>query len=51
MAGLAASAMGGGRTYDALIAATAAHAGADELLTFNPRHFESASAKLTIVSL
>ena len=49
LAELAASASGGGRTYDALIAATAAHAGADELLTFNPRHFEALD--LSIVGL
>ena len=41
--GLAASGHGGRRTYDALIAATASHAGVDELLTFNPKHFEQAA--------
>jgi len=48
---LAAAAIGGGRTYDALIAATAAHAGADELLTFNPRHFEASPKGLVITGL
>ena len=37
---LAASGIGGGRSYDALIAADARHGGADALLTFNPRDFE-----------
>jgi len=37
---LAAAGRGGGRTYDALIATTAAHGHADELLTFNGRHFD-----------
>jgi predicted nucleic acid-binding protein len=32
-------AFGGGRAYDAVIAACADHAGADVLLTFNTRHF------------
>lgn len=47
---LATSGKGGGRTYDALIAATAQHAGVDELLTFNPKHFEDVEG-LTIVGL
>jgi predicted nucleic acid-binding protein len=46
---LAASDLGGGRTYDALIAATAAHAKADVLMTFNARHFEPAPKGMTIV--
>jgi predicted nucleic acid-binding protein len=37
---LAASGIGGGRSYDALIAAAARHGGADTLLTFSPRDFE-----------
>jgi predicted nucleic acid-binding protein len=37
---LAASGIGGGRTYDALIVAAASHADVSELLTFNPKHFE-----------
>jgi predicted nucleic acid-binding protein len=36
---LARAGIGGGRTYDAVIAACAAKANAAELLTFNPRHF------------
>lgn len=48
---LAATAIGGGRTYDALIAATAAHAGADELLTFNPGHFDASPKGLAITGL
>lgn len=46
---LAAAGVGGGRTYDALIAASAAHAKVDELLTFNPRHFDPPPAGLTVV--
>lgn len=46
---LAASGLGGGRTYDALIAASAAHARVDELITFNPRHFEPTAKGMTIV--
>jgi predicted nucleic acid-binding protein len=37
---LAAAGIGGGRSYDAVIAAAAHHGGADALLTFNPRDFE-----------
>jgi predicted nucleic acid-binding protein len=37
---LATSGIRGGRTYDALIAACAERAGAQALLTFNPRHFD-----------
>lgn len=36
---LADSGIGGGRSYDAIIAACAVKANAVELLTFNPRHF------------
>jgi predicted nucleic acid-binding protein len=38
----------GGRIYDALIAAIAIEAGAQELITFNPRHFEPFSDRLRI---
>ena len=40
LAGLAKAGVGGGRTYDALIAAAAAHARATTLLTLNARHFD-----------
>ena len=46
---LAAAGLGGGRTYDSLIAASAAHAKVDELLTFNPRHFDPAPAGVVVV--
>ena len=45
---LAAAGRGGGRTYDALIAETAAHGKADELLTFNRRHFDE-DARITVI--
>lgn len=48
---LAQAGRGGERTYDALIAATAARAGAAELLTFNPKHFDQVPPGLTIVAL
>lgn len=48
---LAASGRGGGRTYDALIATTARIAGVDELLTFNPGHFDPSGEGLAIVAL
>jgi len=48
---LAASGLGGGRTYDALIVTTAIQSGVEELLTFNSRHFEQANADLEIVGL
>jgi len=38
----------GGRVYDALIATIAIDAGAKEILTFNPRHFESFSDRLRV---
>jgi len=41
--------VGGGRTYDALIAACAEASGAKALLTFNRRHFEPAPRGVTIV--
>jgi predicted nucleic acid-binding protein len=43
-----ASGTAGGRTYDALIATIAIEAGATEILTFNPRHFESFSDRIQI---
>lgn len=46
---LAESAIGGGRVYDALIAASASAAGARALLTFNRRHFEPSPPGLEIV--
>ena len=46
---LAAAGLGGGRSYDALIAASAGHAKVDELLTFNPRHFDPAPKGMRIV--
>ena len=41
--------IGGGLTYDALIAASARHGRAAELLTFNRRHFDSIADDLEIV--
>jgi predicted nucleic acid-binding protein len=46
---LAADGLGGGRTYDAVIAECAVRAGASALLTFNARHFEPAPPTLTIL--
>jgi predicted nucleic acid-binding protein len=43
-----ASGTAGGRTSDALIATIAIEAGAKEILTFNPRHFELFSDRLRI---
>jgi predicted nucleic acid-binding protein len=40
----------GGRLYDALIAIAAIKAGAKRLLTFNPRHFETFSDRIEIVT-
>jgi predicted nucleic acid-binding protein len=48
---LAQAGRGGGRTYDALIAAAAVRAGASELLTLNPTHFDDGPPELTIVAL
>lgn len=45
----AASATAGGRVYDAVIASAALEARASELLTFNPRDFESFADRITIV--
>jgi predicted nucleic acid-binding protein len=47
--GLASQAIGGGRTYDALIAACARPAGATALMTFNPRHFEPPPEGVSVV--
>ena len=49
LARLAAAGTGGGRTYDALIAGQAAKAGADILLTLNPRHFEPPPGNVTVI--
>jgi len=49
LARLAAAGTGGGRTYDALIAEQAATAGADVLLTLNPRHFEPPPRSVTVI--
>ena len=46
---LARAGIGGGRTYDAVIAECAVRAGATALLTFNPWHFEPAPHDITIV--
>lgn len=43
---LAARAIGGGPTYDALIAAVARKAQVDVLLTLNPRHFQRVAPDL-----
>jgi predicted nucleic acid-binding protein len=45
----ATAAIAGGRIYDATIAKVAIEAGAEELLTLNPRDFESFSDRITIV--
>ncbi len=39
----------GGRLYDALIAVTAIENGADQLLTFNRKHFEAFADRIEIV--
>jgi predicted nucleic acid-binding protein len=49
LADLATRDIGGGRSYDALISACAVQSGVDELLTFNPRHFDSLPAKVAVV--
>jgi predicted nucleic acid-binding protein len=46
---LAGEGIGGGRSYDAVIAACAVRAKADVLLTFNRRHFEPAPRGLVII--
>lgn len=47
--GLAGRAVGGGRTYDALIAECAREGKATSLLTFNRRHFDPAPEGLSVV--
>ncbi len=49
LASLASHALGGGRTYDAIIGECAAQAGAEVLLTFNRRHFDPAPTGVSIV--
>jgi predicted nucleic acid-binding protein len=49
LARLAAAGTGGGRTYDALIGGQAATAGADVLLTLNPRHFEPPPGDVIVI--
>jgi predicted nucleic acid-binding protein len=49
LARLAVAGTAGGRTYDALIAEQVVEAGADVLLTLNPRHFEPPAPGLTVV--
>ena len=46
---LAADGIGGGRSYDALIGRSAARGKAAELLTLNPRHFDSSPGGIGIV--
>ena len=46
---LATTGIGGGRSYDALIAACAGRAKVDTLLTFNPRHFDPVPKGLAVV--
>ena len=46
---LAKEAIAGGRTYDAVIAECAHHAGVETLLTFNRRHFEPPPEGLKII--
>lgn len=46
---LAAGGIGGGRTYDGLIAACADASKAEALLTFNRRHFDPPPSRVTVV--
>jgi predicted nucleic acid-binding protein len=46
---LAAAGLGGGQSYDALIAASAAQGKVGELLTFNPRHFDPVPGGMAVV--
>ena len=46
---LAAERIGGGRSYDAVIAACAGQAKADTLLTFNPRHFDPPPPGVSVI--
>jgi predicted nucleic acid-binding protein len=50
LSALAASGVAGGRTYDAVIAATARAAGADVLLTFNVRDFAGLAADIEVMA-
>ena len=50
LARLAGMEIGGGRTYDAVIADCAARAKVDALLTFNPRHFEPPPKGVTVLT-
>jgi predicted nucleic acid-binding protein len=45
----AAAGIAGGRVYDAVIASAAVEARASELLTFNPRDFESFGDRIAII--
>ena len=47
--GLAKGGIGGGRTYDAVIAGSAVQARADVLLTFNARHFDPPPQGVTVL--
>lgn len=49
LAQLATAGVGGGRTYDAVIAACARQAHAGTLLTFNPRHFDPPSDGMLVL--
>lgn len=49
LSNLASAGVTGGRTYDALIAATLASAGSMEFLTLNPKHFDRLQRGLLIV--
>jgi predicted nucleic acid-binding protein len=46
---LATEGVGGGRTYDAVIARSAVRARADVLLTFNSRHFDPPPHGVTVI--
>ena len=46
---LASAGIGGGRSYDAVIAVSASQAKASALLTFNPRHFDPAPDGLSVI--
>ena len=46
---LASTGIGGGRSYDAVIAVSASRAKASALLTFNPRHFDPAPDGLSVI--
>ena len=49
LARLSRAGIGGGLTYDALIATSARHGKAAELLTFNRRHFDSVADAIEII--